>query len=61
MGYMAILWEYGSARLHATRSEAGGVSVEVAIIVATLAGLAIAIGAIVVSKATGIAEGIPTE
>lgn len=61
LGYLTTLWRYYVMRLDAARGEDGAVSTETAIITAILAGLALAIGAIIVVKVTAKAESIPTD
>lgn len=57
LGYLTTLWRYYVLRLDDARREDGAVSTETAI----LAGLALAIGAIIVAKVTAKAESIPTD
>lgn len=61
LGYLTTLWRYYVLRLEDARREDGAVSTETAIITAILAGLALAIGAIIVAKVTAKAESIPTD
>jgi formate/nitrite transporter FocA (FNT family) len=61
LGYLTTLWRYYVMRLDEARGEDGAVSTETAIITAILAGLALAIGAIIVVKVTAKAESIPTD
>lgn len=61
LGYLTTLWRYYDLRLDDARREDGAVSTETAIITAILAGLALAIGAIIVAKVTAKAESIPTD
>ena len=58
---LTTLWRYYVLRLDSARREEGAVSTETAIITAILAGLALAIGAIIVTKVTAKAESIPTD
>lgn len=58
--YLRSLWDYWTARLEDSRTEDGGMTTETAIITAVLAGLALAVGAIIVGKVTAKAESIPT-
>ena len=55
------LWTYYRVRLAASRDERGAVTTETAIVTAILAGLALAVGAIIVAKVMSTAESIPTE
>ena len=55
------LWNYCLFRLEASRDERGAVTTETAIMTAILAGLALAVGAIIVAKVISTAESIPTE
>ena len=55
------LWNYYLVRIEASRDEHGAVTTETAIMTAILAGLALAVGAIIVAKVTSTAESIPTE
>ena len=59
--YLHTVWNYYLARLHDARDESGAISTETAIITAILAGLAITVGAIIVTKVTTKAESIPTD
>ena len=59
--HLTTLWRYYVLRLDDARREEGAVSTETAIITAILAGLALAIGAIIVTKVTAKAESIPTD
>jgi len=59
--HLTALWRYYALRLDDARREEGAVSTETAIITAILAGLALAIGAIIVAKVTAKAESIPTD
>lgn len=59
--YLTTLWHYYVMRLDEAREEQGAVSTETAIITAILAGLSLAIGAIIVTKVTAKAESIPTD
>lgn len=60
--FLTSLWSYYLARLHDSRDdETGAVTTETAIVTAILAGLALAVGAIIVAKVTAKAESIPTE
>ena len=61
LGYLTTLWRYYVLRLDDARREDGAVSTETAIITAILAGLALAIGAIIVAEGTAKAESIPTD
>lgn len=61
LAYLTTLWRYYTVRLDGARREEGAVSTETAIITAILAGLALAIGAIIVTKVTAKAESIPTD
>lgn len=61
LGYLTTLWRYYVLRFDDARREEGAVSTETAIITAILAGLALAIGAIIVAKVTAKAESIPTD
>lgn len=58
--YLDLLWQYWLVRLELARDdETGGVSPEVAILIAIFAGLALTLGGIVVSKVINKAESIP--
>ena len=59
--YLTTLWHYYLGRLDEAREEQGAVSTETAIITAILAGLSLAIGAIIVAKVTAKAESIPID
>ena len=60
--FLTSLWSYYLVRLHDSRDEeTGAMTTETAIITAILAGLALAVGAIIVAKVTAKAESIPTE
>lgn len=60
LGYLTSLWSYFVTRLHESRDdETGAFTTETAIITAILAALALAVGAIIVTKVTGKAESIP--
>ena len=62
LGYLTSLWSYYLARLAESRDdESGAMTTETAIITAILAGLALAVGAIIVGKVTAKAESIPTD
>ena len=61
LAYLTTIWGYYVLRLDEARREDGAVSTETAIITAILAGLALAIGAIIVAKVTAKAESIPTD
>lgn len=54
------LWRHYLIRLDASLNEDGGITTETAIITAILAGLALAVGAIIVAKVTDMANSIPT-
>ena len=58
---LRALWDYYRVRLAASRDERGAVTTETAIVTAILAGLALAVGAIIVAKVMSTAESIPTE
>ena len=59
--YLTSLWDYYLVRLRDSRDdETGAMTTETAIMTAILAALAIAVGAIIVSKVTSKAESIPT-
>ena len=58
---LTTLWNYYRVRLAASRDERGAVTTETAIMTAILAGLALAVGAIIVAKVMSTAESIPTE
>jgi Flp pilus assembly pilin Flp len=61
LGYLTSLWSYYLVRMHESRDdETGAMTTETAIITAILAGLALAVGAIIVTKVTTKAESIPT-
>ena len=57
---LTALWHYYLVRLDAAREEEGAITTETAIITAILAGLALAAGAIIVTKVMSTAESIPT-
>ncbi len=60
--YLTTLWRYYLVRLHESRDdETGAFTTETAIVTAILAALALAVGAIIVTKVTAKAESIPTE
>lgn len=59
--YLFAMWDLYTARLDAARDETGGMTTEMAIITAVLAGLALSIGAIIVAKVTAKAQSIPTD
>ncbi len=60
--YLTTLWRYYLVRLHESRDdETGAFTTETAIVTAILAALALAVGAIIVTKVTTKAESIPTE
>ena len=60
--YLTTLWRYYLVRLHDTRDdETGAFTTETAIVTAILAALALAVGAIIVTKVTAKAESIPTD
>lgn len=60
--FLTSLWSYYLVRLHDSRDEeTGAMTTETAIVTAILAGLALAVGAIIVAKVTAKAESIPTE
>lgn len=60
--YFTCLWRYYLMRLHDSRDdESGAFTTETAIVTAILATLALAVGAIIVTKVTAKAESIPTE
>lgn len=62
IAYLTTLWSYYVGRLHEARDdETGAFTTEAAIITAVLAGLALAVGAVIVAKVTGKAESIPTD
>lgn len=62
LNYLASLWDYYVVRLHESwDDETGAMTTETAIITAILASLALAVGAIIVTKVTGKAESIPTD
>lgn len=62
LSYLASLWDYYVVRLHESwDDETGAMTTETAIITAILASLALAVGAIIVTKVTGKAESIPTD
>jgi hypothetical protein len=58
---LRTLWHYYLIRLHDSRGETGAITTETAIITAILAGLALATGAIIVTKVMAKAESIPTD
>jgi hypothetical protein len=57
---LTILWHYYLTRLDASRDEHGAITTETAIMTAILAGLALAVGAVIVAKVMAKAESIPT-
>lgn len=60
--YLTALWRYYVVRLHESfDDETGAFTTETAIVTAILAALALAVGAIIVTKVTAKAESIPTE
>lgn len=60
VGFLASMWSYYVMRLHESRdAETGAMTTETAIVTAILAGLALAVGAIIVAKVTAKAESIP--
>lgn len=60
--YLTTLWSYYLVRLHESHDdETGAFTTETAIVTAILAALALAVGAIIVTKVTAKAESIPTE
>ncbi len=61
LAYLAAAWDYYLVRLQGARDEGGAISTETAIITAILAGLALAVGAIIVSKVTAKAQSIPID
>lgn len=62
IGYLTSLWNYYLVRLCESRDdETGGFTTETAIITAVLAALALAVGAIIVSKVTAKAQSIPLD
>lgn len=62
LGYLTTLWIYYRGRMHESRDdETGAMTTETAIITAIMAGLALAVGAIIVAKVTAKAESIPTD
>ncbi len=62
LGYLSSLWSYYLLRLRELRDdETGGSTIETAILTAILAALALAVGAIIVSKVTAKAQSIPTD
>lgn len=62
LGFLSSLWSYYVVRLRDSRNaETGAMTTETAIVTAILAGLALAVGAIIVTKVTAKAESIPTE
>ena len=58
---VVMAWTMLRARLAASRADEGGYSTETVIITAVLAGLAIAVTAIIVAKVMSKANDIPTE
>jgi len=58
---LTALWHHYLSRLDASRDEDGAVTTETAIITAILAGLALAVGALIVAKVMAKAESIPTD
>lgn len=61
LGYLTHIWNYYRVRLHESwDDETGAMTTETAIVTAILAGLALAVGAIIVTKVTAKAESIPT-
>lgn len=61
LAYLGTVWCYYLGCLRAARDEEGAISTETAIITAILAGLALAVGAIIVAKVTAKAQSIPTD
>lgn len=61
LGQLTTLWHYYLIRLYDSRDETGAITTETAIITAILAGLALATGAIIVTKVMAKAESIPTD
>ena len=62
IAYLSTLWSYYRMRLDASwDDDTGAMTTETAIMTAILAALALAVGAIIVSKVTAKAESIPTE
>ena len=59
--FLTSLWSYYVVRLADSRDERGAMTTETAIVTAILAGLALAVGAIIVAKVTTKAESIPTD
>ena len=59
--FFTSLWSYYVVRLRESRDEHGAMTTETAIVTAILAGLALAVGAIIVAKVTTKAESIPTD
>lgn len=59
--FFTSLWSYYVVRLRESRDENGAMTTETAIVTAILAGLALAVGAIIVAKVTTKAESIPTD
>ena len=57
---LTALWNHYLIRLDASRNDDGAITTETAIITAILAGLALAAGAIIVTKVMSTAESIPT-
>jgi len=58
MSIIPVLWTYALARIEMARHDERGEITEKVIIIAVFAALAIAVGAIVVTKVTGKAESI---
>ena len=58
MSSIPIMWAFAKARIELARHDERGEITEKVIIIAVFAALAIAVGAIVVSKVTGKAESI---
>lgn len=62
LGYLTSLCSYYLLRLYESRDDdSGAMTTETAIVTAILAGLALAVGAIIVAKVTAKAESIPTD
>jgi hypothetical protein len=62
LGHLMSLWSYYRVRLvESFDDETGAMTTETAIVTAILAGLALAVGAIIVAKVTAKAESIPTD
>jgi hypothetical protein len=57
---LIALWQHYLIRLDASRDEQGAITTETAIMTAILAGLALAVGAVIVAKVMAKAESIPT-